>query len=298
MILAEHKTVPNPYGLCCLGKTRIAFLGQSMGQIWVVDLPENGQRGDNRIIPAHTGTLRALCMSKDEQLIATASEKGTIIRVFNTITAGKIAEFRRGVDPAIVFSLAFSPDNSFLAATSDKGTLHVFQIPEAARLVAPPPASSVSGRSGLSSTRKASVSSFNSNDDWDALGDSAPPKERKWGPLANVPGAPRIFRDTYSAASCPFELGDEPRVWQAGPLGTSRAASSVLPYPEGAEANVPVPGWPSGRPPKGIIGWLNNSQVYVIGAGQDALWQSFKVQRTVDNKVGVSRSGWKRINKR
>ena len=36
--------------------------------------------------------------------------------------------FRRGSDHAIIFSLAFSPGNRWLACTSDKGTLHVFDM--------------------------------------------------------------------------------------------------------------------------------------------------------------------------
>lgn len=80
------------------------------------------------IIPAHNTPIQALIVSKDEQLLATASIQGTLIRVWSTDGA-KICEFRRGVDRAIIFSLAFSPSGANIAATSDKSTLHIFDMP-------------------------------------------------------------------------------------------------------------------------------------------------------------------------
>ena len=53
---------------------------------------------------------------------------GTLIRVWDTVSKQRIAEFRRGADPAQIYSIAFSKDSSFLAVTSDKGTLHLFAL--------------------------------------------------------------------------------------------------------------------------------------------------------------------------
>lgn len=246
------------------------------------------RKGDISIIPAHTSTLRALAMSKDEAYIATASEKGTIIRVFSTSTSAKIAEFRRGIDPAIIYSLAFSPGNGRLAATSDKGTLHIFELMSVGRAPSTAPQSSAASMvSGRSSSIRTSPSS---GDDWESVPSGGPP-EPKWGALASVPIAPRIFRDTYSSASCAFELGDEPDVWQAGSVGSMSPMS-----PREGKRNAEIPGWPGGRPPKGIVGWLSEEEVIVIGAGQSSLWQSFIVQKNSDGKLLCGRRGWKKIN--
>lgn len=90
----------------------------------VVDLVDK----KTNIIPAHDQFIQSLAVSKDEELLATASRKGTMIRIWS-IDGAMIAEFRRGIDPAIIFSLAFSPSAFNLAVTSDKSTLHIFDLP-------------------------------------------------------------------------------------------------------------------------------------------------------------------------
>ena len=124
--LSAHRydTAPNPQGLCCLGTRKLIFPGRTKGQVQIVDLIDK----KTHIIPAHNTPIQALIASKDEQFLATASIQGTLIRVWSTDGA-KICEFRRGVDRAIIFSLAFSPSGSHIAATSDKSTLHIFDMP-------------------------------------------------------------------------------------------------------------------------------------------------------------------------
>lgn len=61
-------------------------------------------------------------------MFATASEKGTLIRVFSIAEKKLIKELRRGTNECQVLSLSFSQDNSKIACTSDHGTLHVFSL--------------------------------------------------------------------------------------------------------------------------------------------------------------------------
>ena len=58
--------------------------------------------------------------------LATASTKGTLIRLFNTLDGSKILEVRRGADPANITDIALDPLKQFISASSDKGTIHVF----------------------------------------------------------------------------------------------------------------------------------------------------------------------------
>jgi hypothetical protein len=236
--LAEYETANNPYGLCALGKSIVAFPGSNIGQVKLFDL----NTGNVSIIPAHDGPLRALALSKNNDMVATASEQGTIIRLWSFPSCTKLAEVRRGLDPAAIFSLAFSPSGSTLAFTSDKSTLHIYD---------------------LESTR------------------NSDPKQHKYGILSKVPLLPRQFSDTYSTASVKFEMGEEPTHWG--------------PHMKSATLSAGIPGVPGGRPTKGLLGWLDNNTIIVLGAGQDARWERFSIVIEEDTgKKILTPFGWKR----
>ena len=130
-------TASNVYALATLREDLLVLPAQATGQVQLVPLPN----GSKRVIRAHNTALRQFDISQDGKLLATSSEQGTLIRVFDTKSTDQVAEFRRGVEKAIVYSLCFSPGNRWLASTSDKGTLHVFDLQ----------ASGPSGETGASS---------------------------------------------------------------------------------------------------------------------------------------------------
>ena len=96
----------------------------------------------------------------------------------------------------MIFSLSISPSNNLLAVTSDKLTLHVFDLPH-------PQASSQRSQSP-SSPQEDGVN-------------------QKWGILGKIPLLPRVFSDIYSFASAHFEIGDHTSsgLSYIPPLGTS-----------------------------------------------------------------------------
>ena len=61
-------------------------------------------------------------------MLATASDKGTVIRVFSIPNGDKIAQFRRGTKSARIFSLSFNAASTLLAVTSDSETVHIFRL--------------------------------------------------------------------------------------------------------------------------------------------------------------------------
>merc|ERR1712223_1632084 len=86
-------------------------------------------------ISAHSGKLVAIKLSPSGKQVAAASERGTVIRVFNTTNGSKIYEFRRGLSrTASIHSLSFSPCGSFLACSSNTQTIHIFNLNEATQL--------------------------------------------------------------------------------------------------------------------------------------------------------------------
>ncbi|KAK3265343.1 hypothetical protein CYMTET_25963 [Cymbomonas tetramitiformis] len=80
---------------------------------------------------AHTTPLVALAFSPDGSMLASASEKGTIIRVHHIYQAAKLFTFRRGSYPATIQSMCFSPPSlsvPLLCVSSTTGTVHVFRL--------------------------------------------------------------------------------------------------------------------------------------------------------------------------
>jgi hypothetical protein len=81
-----------------------------------------------QLMEAHESQLRGLALTADGSKVATASEKGTVIRVWDVAAAACLQEFRRGVERATITCLSWSWDHSHLCCTSDKGTAHIFQL--------------------------------------------------------------------------------------------------------------------------------------------------------------------------
>lgn len=138
----------NPLGLVHLGEKMLAFPGRRAGHVNLFDLTTE----NITIIPAHSSALSALVISPDGQLLATASETGTLVRVYSTATSALLTELRRGLDRAKVYSLAISPSSASLAVTSDKATLHIFDLRSTPAASFARPASSSSTPSSNSST--------------------------------------------------------------------------------------------------------------------------------------------------
>lgn len=169
-----------------------------------------------------------------------------MVRIFSTANCTKLAELRRGVDHAVIFSLAFSPSNNLLAVTSDKSTLHVFDIPHPHKMSRRSQSPALAPEDGTN---------------------------QKWGFLGKLPLMPRVFSDVYSFASAHFEIGNEV------------APGSHTPQPSGSSL---------GRPPKGVIGWIDDQTILVIGSGRDGRWEKFILHEGDDGKRFCMRDGWKR----
>jgi len=138
-LLDTIETTSNAKGLCCVSWSEEQALlvcpGMQQGRALVVRYPpglENLQppvaRERTTILAAHESSIAAMSMDYSGTLLATASDKGTIVRVYDTATGTRLQELRRGADRAEIHSLAFSPDGDWLAVSSDKGTVHIFAI--------------------------------------------------------------------------------------------------------------------------------------------------------------------------
>lgn len=80
------------------------------------------------VIEAHRSPLSCIAINSDGTLLATASETGTIIRVFSVPKGQKLYQFRRGTYPSTIYSMSFNPDSSLLCVSSTSDTVHIFKL--------------------------------------------------------------------------------------------------------------------------------------------------------------------------
>eukprot|EP00818_Percolomonas_sp_WS_P007288 CAMPEP_0117443508 /NCGR_PEP_ID=MMETSP0759-20121206/4730_1 /TAXON_ID=63605 /ORGANISM="Percolomonas cosmopolitus, Strain WS" /LENGTH=630 /DNA_ID=CAMNT_0005235483 /DNA_START=26 /DNA_END=1919 /DNA_ORIENTATION=+ len=90
---------------------------------YVLQRPES-----HRIIPAHDSSIVQMRMSPNGKMVATASARGTLIRLVDTITGQVLIELRRGRNLSIMHSIGFSPSSRYLCCTSSACTMHLFDI--------------------------------------------------------------------------------------------------------------------------------------------------------------------------
>ncbi|KAI8141062.1 WD40-repeat-containing domain protein [Fennellomyces sp. T-0311] len=157
-LLHTFETCDNERGLAAISSAQdhavLIIPGRQKGHLQIVDLdslgyywsavpryaeptedpPPNQQAGrptptaNLSIIAAHSGKLSCVALNHDGTKCATASDKGTLVRVFNTATGTLLNELRRGMDRAEIYSIAFNHDSTRLCVSSDKGTIHVFNL--------------------------------------------------------------------------------------------------------------------------------------------------------------------------
>ncbi|XP_034049454.1 WD repeat domain phosphoinositide-interacting protein 1 [Thalassophryne amazonica] len=124
-------TPTNPSGLCALsvnhGNSYLAYPGNAtIGEITVYDA---NNLSTVTLMQAHDSPLAALSFSASGSKLASASEKGTVIRVFSIPEGQKLFEFRRGMKRYVsISSLSFSADTQFLCASSNTETVHIFKL--------------------------------------------------------------------------------------------------------------------------------------------------------------------------
>ena len=79
-------------------------------------------------VNAHDTNISFLTLSNDGKLLATSSERGTLIRIFSAFNGEMIQELRRGAKTSLIYHITFDMNNKFLACSSSSGTVHIFSI--------------------------------------------------------------------------------------------------------------------------------------------------------------------------
>ncbi|KAG1191416.1 hypothetical protein G6F36_002355 [Rhizopus arrhizus] len=145
-LLHTIDTNPNPNAICALSPSSencfIAYPARSANlpfspnsgssnSLYVsgdVELFDALDPQTTNIVQAHKSPVSCLSMNSEGTLLATASEKGTVVRIFSTSDATKIYQFRRGSYPAKIYSMTFNIISSLLCVSSNTETVHIFKL--------------------------------------------------------------------------------------------------------------------------------------------------------------------------
>lgn len=80
------------------------------------------------VVEAHRSPLCCIALNSEGTLLATASETGTIIRVFGVPRGQKLYQFRRGTYPSTIYSMSFNLPSTLLCVSSTSDTVHIFRL--------------------------------------------------------------------------------------------------------------------------------------------------------------------------
>ena len=129
------ETGENPHGVIginySLEKTIIAYPDKKKGKIKI----KNYEKTSDINVNAHEKTIGIIVLTINGDLMASATEMGTIVRIFNTDNGNMIQEVRRGKEKAQIKCICFEENNKFIAATSNRGTVHIWSLSNALKNV-------------------------------------------------------------------------------------------------------------------------------------------------------------------
>jgi len=130
--IAIIKTYDNPLGIIATSngdinnKLIVAFPYESQGHVFLGEITQKCEKLS--VVQAHDSKIACISINKDGTLLATASDKGTLIRIFTINDGQKFSEFRRGTKTVEMNCIAFDPNNKFIGCSSNVGTIHIFSI--------------------------------------------------------------------------------------------------------------------------------------------------------------------------
>ncbi|KAJ3505745.1 hypothetical protein NLJ89_g7258 [Agrocybe chaxingu] len=126
--LAYPSPVPSPATPLASGTAASSSAAPSTSQSGDVLLFSTRSLTVANVIQAHKAPLSFLSINSTGSLLATSSEKGTVIRVWSIPGAEKLYQFRRGTREAQIYSMNFNLVSTLLAVSSAHDTVHIFKL--------------------------------------------------------------------------------------------------------------------------------------------------------------------------
>ncbi|KAH8803951.1 WD40-repeat-containing domain protein [Hyaloscypha sp. PMI_1271] len=151
-LLYTIATSPNPYAICALAPSSencyiayplpkpredtgdkrpshapplSTYVAPTTGEVLIFDTLKLEALN---VVEAHRAPLSCIALNNEGTLLATASETGTIIRVFSLPQGTKLYQFRRGTYPSTIYSMSFNLSSTLLCVSSTTDTVHIFRL--------------------------------------------------------------------------------------------------------------------------------------------------------------------------
>lgn len=97
---------------------------------------EANKKNEAKIINAHESQIACISINNEGTILATASDKGTLIRIFLISKSDQpIAVLKRGKKTVNINCLVFDETSEIIGCTSDAGTTHLFDISGISKLI-------------------------------------------------------------------------------------------------------------------------------------------------------------------
>lgn len=97
----------------------------ALGRVTILNLESLDVPGT---ISTHDSSLSCMSINQDGRLLATMSERGTIVWVWSLPKGQQLYQFRRGSRKAEITSMSFNLYSSILAVSSARVTIHLFKL--------------------------------------------------------------------------------------------------------------------------------------------------------------------------
>ena len=132
-LIDNVETGDNPQGLIDIsyeiGKTILVFPNKKKGHVEVKNYETNKNK-NNIYINAHENEIANIALNYNGLFLATASKDGKKIRIFETDNGTLLQELNRGKEKAEIKCIAMDYKNQYLAASSERGTIHIWSLVE------------------------------------------------------------------------------------------------------------------------------------------------------------------------
>ncbi|KAF9289013.1 autophagy protein [Mortierella alpina] len=148
-LLHTIETSPNPHAICALSpSSEHCYLAYPSPTPSPTSPFSNNGRDDSHgpsgdvlifnaltlqvvnIVQAHKTSVSNIAINSEGTMLATASDKGTVIRIWSIPNAQRLYQFRRGAQSARIYSLSFNLASTLLCVSSDTDTVHIFKVGE------------------------------------------------------------------------------------------------------------------------------------------------------------------------